>query len=520
VSTTSYDVVEYAGGTFPQTHPSLLAAIARLHGVSAASPTRCRVLELGTSDGGNLLPMALAYPHAEFVGCDLAETAVAKGLAARDALGIKNLTLLAADLCELPESLGQFDYILAHGVFSWVPDPVRDGLLDLCRRFLTPTGVAYVSYNAMPGGHVPQMLAEIMRFHVRRIPDPAEQISQSRNLMRMIRDGTNVPGPLGEVYKAEAAKIADYSDAVLFHDDLAAENRRFYVHEFLDRADRFGLQFLGEADYHEMSSFIYPPGVAKILDGLSKTDRVLEEQYRDFLQMRRFRQTLLVKADVKVEVPARVPVVADLWVTSLPVTPSDPSPDLRPGVRVQFDTAKGSRVTADHPLSKSALLILSDHPRRPVAVAHVLAAAAARLGLPPAAVTEADAQPVFALLYQAFQVGMVHLAVDPPTFAVRPGETPTLSPLTRYELEADQAIVTTLRHGVVRIDTPLTRQLLLACDGKSDRSAILDRLVDWATTTTPPEGHSTPTREEARATIAGQLDAGLAQAADLALLVD
>jgi SAM-dependent methyltransferase len=520
VATSSYDVVEYPGGVFAQTHPARLAAIARLHGVPAASPRRCRLLEIGTADGENLFPLALAYPDSEFVGIDLAEAAIVKGNAVRNALGVKNLTLLAVDLCSLPDSFGPFDYVVAHGVFSWVPDVVRDGLLDLCRRVLAPHGVAYVSYNAQPGGHISQMLSEMMRYHIRNITDPGEQIQHARGLMRMVHEGTNVPDPLGGVLKTEARRVFnDFSDAVLYHDDLAELNNRYYFHEFARLTDKFGLQFLAEADYHELTNLTFPPDVAAALDALGKKDRVQEEQYRDFLCLRRFRQSLLVRSDVAVNRDARIASVSNFSVSANPMTPAIPDPDLSAGVRLQFDTVKGSRVTVDHPLAKAALLELSARPLCPMSMPAVLTAATARLGAPPA-VDATDADFVYAMFFQAFQVGMVHFTVDPPTFAIVPGPMPRLSPLTRYQLDTGRDFVTTLRHSVVRIETQLTRQLLLACNGTRDRDGILDVVTGWAVTQPPGEGQTAPTREQLRASLAAELEPGLDKAADLALFVE
>jgi hypothetical protein len=155
----------------------------------------------------------------------------------------------------------------------------------------------------------------------------------------------------------------------------------------------------------------------------------------------------------------------------------------------------------------------------PVPVGVALAAATERLGLlPAAAIGEPDAQAVFAMLFQAFQAGMVQLAVDPPTFAARPGPKPVLSPLTRYELDTGEHIVTTLRHNVVRIETPLTKELLLACDGTRDWNAILDRLTDWAAALPTDPAGPVQTRDDLHKKLAGEIESGLSQLADLALL--
>src|SRR5512141_2176499 len=97
---TSYDAVSYPGGVFSQTHPDRLATIAALYGFPAAPPERCRVLELGCGDGGNLIPMAYVLPESTFLGLDSAGSAVARGREQIAALGLTNVTLEHVDLLD------------------------------------------------------------------------------------------------------------------------------------------------------------------------------------------------------------------------------------------------------------------------------------------------------------------------------------------------------------------------------------------------------------------------------------
>ena len=59
------------------------------------------------------------------MGCDLAGRPIAAGRRIAAALGLSNLTLVHADMRALPAALGEFDYVIAHGVYSWVPANVR-----------------------------------------------------------------------------------------------------------------------------------------------------------------------------------------------------------------------------------------------------------------------------------------------------------------------------------------------------------------------------------------------------------
>src|SRR5262245_25562560 len=140
-----YDRLLYPGSPHYQTHPGRLATLALLHGMDPAPPAHCRVLEVGCGDGGNLIPLAYQYPDSCFLGIDLSTRAIENGLATVAALGLRNIELRALDLTEVTPDLGQFDYAIAHGIYSWTPPPVRSYMLSIFRGNLAPQGVAFVS---------------------------------------------------------------------------------------------------------------------------------------------------------------------------------------------------------------------------------------------------------------------------------------------------------------------------------------------------------------------------------------
>ena len=150
---TSYDEVPYPRLAFPLTHPSHLATIGRLLGFASADVENCRVLELGCASGANLVPIAYALPKSRFIGIDFSERQVSDGREFIAALGLSNVSLERLDILHVAESLrdsdcasrrdatawasaGPFDFIIAHGIYSWVPDPVKDALLAACRALL------------------------------------------------------------------------------------------------------------------------------------------------------------------------------------------------------------------------------------------------------------------------------------------------------------------------------------------------------------------------------------------------
>jgi SAM-dependent methyltransferase/methyltransferase-like protein len=512
---TAYDSVRYPSLPFQQTHPARLAGVARLFGVAAASPARCRVLELGCGDGDNLLPMAAAYPASEFVGLDLAPTAVEKGRRTAEALGLRNVELRAADIREAGDGLGEFDYVVAHGVFSWVPDDVRDALLGLCRRVLSPTGVAYVSYNALPGCHVRRVFWDVMRFHTHGITDdPPLKMRQARAVLHFLAEGISPKSPLGEYMKQEARHVArERHEAVLFHDDLADVNTPFYFHEFAARAAGHGLQFLAEADLSDMEDGGFPPEVAARLADLAAVSVVHQEQYRDFLQMRRFRQTLLVRDDVTVERPAAAGRVPGLAVAFETRPDGGAEADLSPGAAVRFRGQSGAAVTVDHPFAKAALAALARAWPHPLPFETVLTRAAALLGGGPSA---DDRRVAAEVLLAGLTAGVLLGFVDPPATAADPGVFPRLSAFARHQLDAGGVVLTNGLHLPVKIDDAVTRRLLWLMDGTRDRQAVVADLVRWA------EGEAGDAAFDAASVWAHftrEIDAGFAKAAELALLV-
>ncbi|MEO7328691.1 MAG: class I SAM-dependent methyltransferase, partial [Minicystis sp.] len=238
---TPHDQVRYPVGVFEHTHPSRLATLATLFGMRPPPVERCRVLELGCGEGSNLIPMAEALPDARFTGVDLASTRIAAGSAWAAQLGLENLTLEARDILDFEPDPGVYDYIIAHGVYSWVPPAVQEKVLSIVQRGLAPQGVGYVSYNALPGGYLRKPLRDLMLFHGRGLDDPERRVPQSRAIAAFAAAGSPaVTGVYKQVLEGQRDRLAQLADEYLFHDDLCPHNESLYFHDFMERAGRHG----------------------------------------------------------------------------------------------------------------------------------------------------------------------------------------------------------------------------------------------------------------------------------------
>lgn len=336
-----YDTVPYLGAAFPQTHPRRLAVIATLFGMRPAPPANCRVLEIGAGDGGNLIAMAQAAPESSFLGIDLAAVPVAKANARIADLGLNNIQMQVLNLLDLRQQDQPFDYIVAHGVYSWIPNAARDGLLAAISRLLAPQGVAFVSYNALPGGHLRLMLREMMQFHLRGVEDPQERVEQARALLDFLPDSHSNPSEYHAFLRAEADAWQHRSDFALFHDELGEEYHPLYFHQFIDHASEHQLQFLGEAEFGDMQDMVLRPEAAATLRDLTD-DIIVREQYLDFLKGRRFRQTLLCHEDLELDHGAAAKHVPAMLVST----------SAQPGnAEGEYLGPAGARMKTAHPLA-------------------------------------------------------------------------------------------------------------------------------------------------------------------------
>jgi methyltransferase-like protein len=416
---------------------------------------RCRVLELGCGDGGNLVPMALGLPNATFVGVDAAPGVIARGAELIEALGLRNATLHAQAIEDFEPPAESFDYVIAHGVYSWVGPAVRDRLLAICRHALADQGIAYVSYNALPGGRVRQALRDMLRFHTAEVAEPSERVAQGRALLRFLLEGWPAEHDLAAVMRRQAEGVLDRGDASLLHDDLAEVNEPVYFYELVAHAERHRLQYLAEADFFEMQTGVLSDPVAETLRGVE--DPIRREQYLDFLKGRMFRQTLLCRAEHELDRTPRPEIVERLAVS----TPARPrgAPDAEGAVT--FEGPTGSTLATDHPLVRAALERVADAWPAAVWVRE----------LTPAASSPEDRAALCDALLRSYAANLVQLHAHPPALTTTPGEAPEASPLARHQARAGH-MVTNLRHVSVRIEDDLGRELVTLLDGTRDRAAL------------------------------------------------
>lgn len=301
VQQTIYSELGYKSMPFPYTTPATLEAYAALVGVSAPNPKTARVLELGATYGGNIISQALFNPDATFVGIELSQEQVEKGNEVIANAGLTNVSLIQSDIASIGSEIGTFDYIIAHGVYSWVDDGVKDALLRLIDEHLAEDGIAYISYNTYPGWHTMEEVRQLMMFSNR---DKAQF-----NHKEKVLHGKTIGSIVGsQILKYDNLKernskflgalrsVMQKDEYYVGHDHLEPNNDPVYFYQFNDHLGAHNLAYLCDADLTLSMVRSFDADIADTLDKLALNDHVAQEQYLDFILDTTFRKSIICKA--------------------------------------------------------------------------------------------------------------------------------------------------------------------------------------------------------------------------------
>ena len=476
-SKTSYDEIPYRSNPFPQTRPERFAGIAKLFGLDTPPVENSRVLELGCSSGGNLIAMAQDFPNAHFIGIDLSARQIADGWVDVDSAKLKNVQLKHMDILDIDDEFGQFDYIISHGVFSWVPPAVQDRMIELCRRHLAPNGVAYLSYNTYPGWHIRGIVRDMMYFRGQQFNEPKMRLAQAKALVEFVANATkNQNTPYKNLIQSELEVVTKRDDYYLHHEHLEEHNMPLYFWQFAQKLAVNGLQYLAEADFASMVSSNFAPEVAQTLQKLGAHDILQMEQYMDFVRCRFFRQTLLCHRSVQLKRQISPEVVKSFYLSSQ-ATPANAQPSLDPATIEKFKTPAGGGINCRYPLTKLALMSLSKQWPASIAFSDLLAEAKAQAAAQGVKIDASTSDGLLAAeMLSCMAAGVVEWRLQPATFTIVPDERPLATPLARHQAGLSRNV--TNRRGENTVLDDFHRLLLRHLDG----SRALPELIEIVAT--------------------------------------
>ncbi|WP_304178562.1 methyltransferase regulatory domain-containing protein [Leptotrichia trevisanii] len=296
----TYNELLYKSNPFNYTIPALLEAYGRLYGLTPKDSRKARVLELGSSFGGNIITQALYNPESEFIGIDLTAEQVKEGNEVIEKIGLRNIKLLEKNILEINEDFGKFDYIIVHGVFSWVPDIVKEKIVKICNENLTEEGIAYISYNTYPGWKEPDKVREMMIYANKYFPDFSlgDKTQRGKAFISIVADQmksyTDIAEKKGDFIK-QIEEILKMQDYYVGHEYLEVFNNPMYLHEFVDLMRKENLEYISDVALRLSIASIYNQSTVEKLQQLSQGDHVIKEQCLDYILDTKFRRSLICK---------------------------------------------------------------------------------------------------------------------------------------------------------------------------------------------------------------------------------
>jgi hypothetical protein len=397
--------------------------------------------------------MAATLPDAQFVCFDYAARPVARAQKMAADLGVRNIRIEQLDLRDVPADYGSFDYIIVHGLYSWLPLETRRHLMPLIARHLAPRGIAYVSYNAFPGCRLRQAAWDMLRLHTKDCPDMKSKLAAARELIRLMVDSENPANGGESALREEFRKLANRPDPALCHDDLSDSNHPVYFHQFVADAGGSGLAFLVEADLFTMTAGDFAPHVR---DALGRMDRLKREQYLDFMRFRPFRNSLLCHADSLPEFALHPERVARMHAS--------------PAQTVRKVVGAGKTMRYQNDDARQVMEVLLARWPETVPVAELAEWFAARK--PASGAAFAASAPLEPLLLELCIAGLLDLRTRPIAPAKVAGERPTAFGPARW-ISRDNDVVPNLYHDGIHLGDPIARQLVSLLDGTRTRSDLM-----------------------------------------------
>ncbi|OUD14491.1 methyltransferase regulatory domain-containing protein [Thioflexithrix psekupsensis] len=460
-----YDTLPYHSDPLAYTHPSRIATIGTLFGVNPPDVRTARILELACGDGRNLTAIASSLPNAQCVGIDLSNKHIEIGQQRLQQFGLNNIRLIQQDIKDFQVEAGSFDYIIVHGLYSWVAAEVRARVLTICQHALSEHGMAYISYNTLPGSHLRHTIRDLIQFYTRPVNDTTQQIAILRQTLHLLLQASSASQDAhSQLLASELQLFSQLSDSYLFHEFLELDNHAFYFHEFVETVQRYGLNYVGDIYLHSMLPNQLPEAAVQAVQQLSR-DILYQEQQLDILRNRRFRHTLLCRQTVKLNRTLTPEQIKGLAIaSSLSAKTDNPT---------QFSNAQGT-IDTRHGFIQTALTLLQQN--WPKAIPFNQVVELTRQAYPES--NADDIEHLASTLLRAYTAGLIEANVLASGFVVTVSDAPKVLPLAREEAKIARQ-VTNLRCELVNIENVIAHKLLPHLTGERTRAQLLDLVHEW-----------------------------------------
>ena len=444
-----YDIVPLMSQPIPQAHPGRLAALAVLFGRDPAPIDRCRVLEIGCGDGGNLVSLAQGMPQASLVGLDLSERHIAMARTMAEAVGTDNIVWFEGDIKDFDQPDESFDYIICRDVFTRVDRETQTAILAKSAALLGPEGILFLGCDALPGGAAAAALGRLLKLHTDHLEAPHEAVQEALAAMDfLVRFGTAGDPGLAAQIETEVNRLRDRlavvgSGANLYHDHLAGTLEPIYFQDLADRATEAGLDYLAEADLKNMFLHGLPPEATAALAPIA-ADPIRLTQYAEFIRGRRYMNLLLCRKSSSIM--RRIDPVR--------------------AAGLLFSESAGAAPEMDDPAARAALQVLAQAGPRALPLKEIGRGLVEDENHP-----KLTAAQTAELMTELWKQDLVEAWTGQPGFATHGGDRPEVSPLARWQATQGFRWLTSRLHKPVLLPPPLP-QLAPLMDGTRDMAEL------------------------------------------------
>jgi len=307
----------YTYGHYPETLPARLrwAALLRNHWLPES---HFRYLDCGCGQGYSLILAAIQHPESEFVGIDFLPEHIAHARRLAKLVGLTNVRFIEGDFIALsrdPSALGDFDFIVAHGITTWIAPAVREGLFSLVGHVLKPGGVFYNSYNTYPGWLSTSPFQRLVLLQQRNMSGH-QALKRSQELLTQLKSAA--PGLFTALPQLEKRleSLQGKDPAYLVQEYNNQHWQPVFVSQMMEALRPHKLEYLGTATLADAFEGVFGQNLNALLAGASDADT--REQLKDYALNQSFRRDLFIKGNNRTW---RQETLDELKATTLRVNP-------------------------------------------------------------------------------------------------------------------------------------------------------------------------------------------------------